>query len=428
MLPAERKLAERLGIGRTTVVAAYAELRRRDVVESQQGSGTRVVTALPEARAGQFAQTAALAVPDVIDLATSGLPAAPEVVAALRRVADAPDAAVLGSPGYMPAGLPRLRAAVAAHLTEQGLPTTGEQVLITTGDQQALALIGELLLERGDQVLVETPTFPGLLDVVRGRRAVARPVAGLTSDPESLAAAVRRGGPRLTYLVPTLGPEGHIATLEARERVLAVGGTAVLLEDLGQVDLAFEPVPPPLAALAPQRPILTIGSLSKLFWGGLRVGWIRAQRDQLARLVALKSRNDLGTPLLSQLVAVELLGSFAESRTRRLRQLVGQMEHALAVFTELAPELHVTRPRGGLSLWVGLPYPSDIELVRVARRQGVAVVAGVSFTANDAATAAIRVVYARPPGELREGVRRLAAAWRRHDAQAVDSAVPAVVV
>ncbi|MCP2163183.1 aminotransferase-like domain-containing protein [Goodfellowiella coeruleoviolacea] len=422
VLPPERSLARRLAIGRNTVTHAYAHLRDRGILETRQGSGSWVAGArrTGEARSPRESlPVAALRNPAaLIDLATAALPAHHRLRAAVAALgaADADTAAALDAPGYHPAGLPALRAALAARLTEQGLATDADQVLVTTGDQQALSLLAAHALPDRQPAVVETPTSPGILDVLHGLSVAVRGARPVTSGSDELLALIDRVRPGLVYLVPTLGPHGRVLGADDRARLaraLADRDTLVV-DDVSQAGLVFDQQPPPLAACAQSDNLVTVGSLSKLHWGGLRIGWVRGSAPLVAALGRAKARADLGTPVLDQVLATRLLPVEDDVRAERVAVLRDQLSHASAALTAALPEFRWLPPDGGLSLWLRLPTGTATAFSEVSARFGVAVVPGGVLSPDGLADDHVRVVYARPPQVFDEGLRRLAAAWVRY--------------
>jgi DNA-binding transcriptional MocR family regulator len=419
-LPPERSLAKRLAIGRSTVVAAYTQLREDRLVESRQGSCTWVRGAArhpaTDAPPESLRMAALRDATTLVDLATAALPAHRHMRSLIATLADQDTAAVLDTPGYLPGGLPALRQALAAQLTAQNLPTSPDQVLVTTGDQQALSLLCAHALHPGDTAVVEDPTSPGILDILHSLPVAilgARPVTGGHDD---LIRAVDRREARLAYLMPTLGPQGKLLGSTARAQLaqaLAERPT-LIIDDTSQAGLTFEPAPPPLAAFADAPNLITVGSLTKLHWGGLRLGWIRGPAPLIASLTRAKVRADLGTPVLDQLLAVRLLHAEDQIRADRLATLRTCLAHAATVLPQLLPELSWQPPDGGLNLWLRLPAGTATALTEVATRLGVAVVPGALLSPQGAADDHIRLVYTRPPDVFDEGVRRLAAAWQHY--------------
>lgn len=424
-LPAERDLAAHLGISRTTVTAVYARLRDRGFLASRQGAGSW--TRLPEGAVRRPRGIAPTTTDGVIDLGVAS-PAAPVdlVVEATREAADRLPAHLAGH-GYAPAGLPDLRAAVAERYGRRGLPTDPEQVVVTSGAQSALTLLARVLLSPRDGVLVENPTYPNARDALQAAGARLLPVG---VDPEGLdvadvAETLRQTRPKLAYVIPDFhNPTG--ALLDEAGRVALVHAARLtgtqLVVDETMVDLCLDdrPLPPPVAALgSPDSPVISVGSMSKSFWGGLRVGWVRAPRSLAATLAAARPAFDLSTSLLDQLVAVTLLDRADEvlpARRRALRRSRDALAEALA---ESLPSWRYVLPPGGLSLWVALQQPRATRLASLARPLGVHVVPGPDFGLHGTLERFLRLPYALPVPVLREAVARLAVADGELHAQPV---------
>src|SRR5215211_2254047 len=340
-LPPERALATLAQIGRGTVVAAYAELAERGVVARRQGSGTRLTTGV--APSGSRTLRASLfgrAVQDddgLIDL-SFGAPWYDEHAAALAGCAH--DAIGAGAPirGYAPLGLPGLRTAIAERLTAKGTPTTDRQIVVTTGSQGAIQLITTALVRRGDRVVVEAPTYPGAMELFSRAGAV---VVAVRRDhagprPDDLARALGGPGAALVFLVPTCAyPTGSIVPEGRRRELLRICAEheVLVVDDVTMGDVTFgAPVPPSLTALAP-GPVVTVGSFSKVLWGGLRTGWVRADRALALRLGRLKAAQDLGSGMLDQAAVLATLPRYDEvvaTRRRQASERYGVMAAALA--------------------------------------------------------------------------------------------------
>lgn len=423
MLPPERHLAHSLAVGRGTVVAAYDVLRDEGVLESRQGSGTRVPgTAFPlseegRVRRGSLSGAAPASAENIIDLATASLPATAALGEVLASLPGVETSSLLTEPGYTPLGLEALRSAVAAMFSADGLPTSPRQVLITTGSQQALSLLTEYFLSPGDLAVVEDPTSAGILDLVRARLAATRTVLPLATGPQPMLDLLSKAQPRLMYLVPSPSPAGIMCQKSSLRAVVPAINqiNGVTVEDASGRHLSFTPPAPYLAEWADPESIVTVGSMSKLFWGGLRVGWIRAKEGLINRLGKIKSRSDLGTPLLSQFVAAQLLGRIGEIREQRISELRECLAHAAPVLRQYLPEFTWTEPAGGVSLWARLPHGTSAPFAELARRHGVAVVAGTSLSAGGSVDEHIRITYGKAPEMFTEGIARLAKAWQQYD-------------
>ncbi|MGO4757733.1 PLP-dependent aminotransferase family protein, partial [Streptomyces sp. 2MCAF27] len=246
---------------------------------------------------------------DVILLACAAPAEPPPILLTAYERALSQLATVTGDIGYHPSGHPHLRRAVADHYTRRGVPTDPEQVLVTNGGQQALSLLARAFVEPGGTVLVEAPTYPGALEAFHERAAALRTLpTGLDGFEAAVRTPSRR--PELAYLVATHhNPTGSVLPPLARRRLAVAAATAdvPLIDDEVLAHLGFpgRRTPPPLAAYSDT--VITMGSLSKSVWGGLRVGWIRATSPVIDRLARLRAVHDLGGNFPAQLAAAELL-------------------------------------------------------------------------------------------------------------------------
>ncbi|QDQ12291.1 PLP-dependent aminotransferase family protein [Streptomyces spectabilis] len=417
-LPAERELAVALGVSRPTVTAAYDLLRGCGYAHSRRGSGTW--TALPAGRAPSGVSRA-LAPPDAaIDLARAA-PSPPEQAVTAALAAVAPHVAEhTRSPGYHPYGLPELRAAVAERFTRRGLATVPEQILVTSGAQHALTLVLGLLSSPADRVLVESPSYPNALEALRRSRLrpVSAPVTDDGWDAELVESTLRHAVPQLAYLIPDFhNPTGLLMPDDTRARVLRAAhrcGTWLVVDET-LTDLALD-VPAPLPCAAHAAPgasaqVITVGSMSKSHWGGLRVGWLRAPSRLVTELAAQRVAHDLGGPVVDQLLALYFLEGARASvpeRVARLRERRDALTGALAAHL---PQWTWRQPPGGLSLWVDLGAPVAAALAERALDYGVRIEGGASFAADPGVfEQRLRLPFTAAPDVLREAVRRLAAA------------------
>ncbi|MFG1944778.1 PLP-dependent aminotransferase family protein [Nonomuraea sp. NPDC048826] len=426
LLPPDRVLAGRLAVGRGTVVAAYELLQREGRVLRRQGSGTRVAELdLPATRTadGVMANPLLLHIlhpPDGVLLLTCAAPdePPPELAEAYEEAA----ARLLGmrDMGYQPAGQPDLREAVAAYYRRRGLPTTAREIVVTTGAQQALTLLTALLVSPGDRVLTESPTYPGALEVFRHAAAVVRPAVldPLTRSEADLLHAVRER-PALLYTVPTASnPTGTIMDGRTRRRVAALAAEHDLpvIDDEVCAELCFDgDTPAPLAAHADGEQVITIASLSKVVWGGMRIGWIRAPAPLAARLARLRAVHDLGGEVVSQLAAAALLRRLDEIKDARVRVLRARHDHLCAELRARLPQWSFEPARGGQTIWIRLPRGDADSFAQVALRHGVAVPPGRSFDPLGGLADRLRLHFLFPEAELSQAVLALAAAWRAYD-------------
>ena len=402
-LPAERELAEALGLSRATVSAAYAQLREDGWANARQGAGTW--TAVPGS-AERGAWVPAPAEAGVIDLAHAA-PSAPPAVGAAFAAALEDLPRLLPGHGYHPEGLPDLRSRVAERYSARGLPTTSEQVFITAGALQGVALALEALTRRGQRLLVEQPTYPNALDLARDKGLRLVPVAVPDGDPGEFVATVARTAAAtsasVAYLMPDFqNPTGQL--LDAAERAgiargLRRAGTVALVDET-LVDTAIDtPAPAPQAAADPARTV-TVGSLSKSVWGGLRVGWLRAEADLVRTVARVALRTQMSGPVVEQLAACHLLDALDDSlATRRagVRERRDRFHHALA---EHLPSWEVSLPAGGLVLWCRLPSARSSALAAAAGRRGLRLAAGPRFGTGHALDDRLRLPFTRPAEEL----------------------------
>jgi DNA-binding transcriptional MocR family regulator len=419
-LPAERGLAAALGMSRTTVAAAYRLLREEGYLASRQGSGS--VTGLPPGRLRRHASWVP-AVPDdedALDLVLASPEACAEVPAAMAAALDVLPAYLHGH-GYDTYGLPVLREAIARRYTRRGLPTGPEQIFITGGAQHALDLLLRCLVSPLDPVLVESPTYPNALDALT--RTHARVVAvGLAPggwDIDLMAAALRQTLPRLAYLMPDFhNPAGHLMNAPDRaalaEAAAAVGTRLVIDETFAELslgDAAAEPaLPAPLAVWDPAGQVITVGSMSKAFWAGLRVGWVRADPGLAVQLQAARGPSDLASPVVEQLAAAWLLERADSLLPARRESLTRRRDTLAAALTERLPTWKFRLPVGGLCLWARLDAPVSSALAHAAERHRLRLVPGPRFGAGGNLEGYLRLPFALPEAELIEAAARLVAA------------------
>lgn len=440
-LPPERAMADALSVSRTTVVRALQTLKDEGRLEARRGSGTYVTPRHAPARHRE-SLVAALARnqlftgfgqprPDVVDLAATCVPRVNCLLDAAREAWRDLAPASCGT-GYVPAGIDELRDAIAARFVCDGVPTTRDEVIVTTGVQQAVGLVAALCLHPGDGVVVEDPTYPGAIDVFRAAAARLHPVPvdpdGIrTRVLERLVASVH---PRLLFVVATFhNPTGALLPEERRAAIarLARRHDLVVVEDTALRDLAHDEVapPPPIAAFAPDAPVLTVGSMSKSFWGGVRVGWVRGPAPLIARLARLKAVADLGSSLVDQLVATRLLARIDDARADRRREMADGCAVASRSLRELLPEWRWARPRGGPSIWAEIPNGDARSLAMTALRHGVRVLPGELFSPHGGFRSHIRIPFVQPPDVLEDGLARLARAWREPDGRPARLLAPA---
>ena len=429
-LPSERSLARVLGLSRNTVTATMDELRADGLLASRRGAGSwttfpRPIGVRPD---GTEQSTAEL------DLTAAVLPA-PARLGALAALAANDLQRHLGDIGYEPYGLPELRDAIAAHLSSRGVPTRREEVLVTQGALHGLDLVLRTIVRPGDGVLVESPTYPAALDAIAARGARALPVAIDEDgwDLPFLEATLATVAPRIAYLAPDHQNPTGVSVDEAQRRALLAAarraGTLVVVDEIA-ADLAFDDGPRAarVAALDSHGTTITLGSLSKLCWAGLRVGWIRADPALIDRLAWTRSASDLGSPVLEALIAVRVLAELDALIEDRRRLLLERRDALLDALREHLPDWRLaTTPRGGLCVWLALPAPISTRVAATARTLGVLVAPGPRFDASGGLDHRLRLPLTSPDVTL-EAVRRLAEAARRSTLRAHARRTPQWVV
>ncbi|GAA3195227.1 PLP-dependent aminotransferase family protein [Actinocorallia longicatena] len=432
-LPAERDLATALGVSRTTVTAAYDALREDGYITSRQGAGSWTALPLAQPLSGGAPRFTAQhgRVDGMTDLGCAA-PAAPEVFA------ECVEAAVRELPryscgaGYEPNGVMALRVAIAERYTRRGLPTRPEEIVVTTGAQHACALLFRTLANSGDTVMVERPTYPHALSSLRDRGARLVPVGVHDGwDVELMGAAMRQAAARLAYTVPDFqNPTGHLMAEETREGVVAAAraAQAQVISDETFAELEID-VPPvrPMACFDAGGRVISVGSASKLFWGGLRVGWIRTSIPLAARLAVAREPMDIGTPILDQLIVAELFQRIEEVRAERRRLLLASRDALVDALNLRLPEWTFTVPGGGMSLWVRLPAPVAVQVSEAALRRGVRIVPGPVFGVDGVLEDCFRIPFVLTPDVLTETVDRLAAAYADIESLPLARPLPAYV-
>ncbi|XVU27427.1 PLP-dependent aminotransferase family protein [Actinoplanes sp. CA-054009] len=418
-MPAERELAESLAVSRTTVSAAYRTLRESGHLTSRRGAGSW--TTLPNGhRVAPSGLWAAGDDQDVIDLGVAASAAPAELVTAAHDAAsDLPR--YLGSAGYHPTGLGELREAVAAGYAERGVPTSAEQILITGGTQQALDLVLRLSVPAGSPVLVEAPTYPNALAALSARRARLS-THGLDTatgwDGEMLLGALRQTRPRVSYVIPEFhNPTSHLMTTDLRERLVATAhatGTELIVdESFVDLPLDHQEMPPPVAVFDRHSRVVSIGGMSKAYWGGLRIGWVRASAPLVQRLAAIRVGVDMASPVLEQLVAVRLMHQATQIVKARREELRLQRDALVTALRSSLPEWRFVLPSGGVSLWAELDGPISSALSRAAEDVGVRLAPGPRFGLDGTLERFLRLPFTLPAEDLIEAVRRIATV--RHD-------------
>lgn len=417
-LPSERELASTLGRSRATIVAAYQSLRDSGHLVSVHGSGSSAT--LPHL-------TGRAAAPDrAVDLARA-LPSPIEGLEEILATMSGTITRVLQGPGFDLLGNLALREAIADRYSQRGLATSPEQIVVTMGGQHAIALAAQTLVRRADHVIIESPTYPHAYEALRraGARLSVTPVTTSGWDVDHLAALLLRLRPALAYLIPDFhNPTGASMLPDDRARILVAArrsGTLLLVDETTAdltIDRSWDDGPFARHSHGTTTSfsgsgVITIGSLSKSVWGGLRLGWLRADRRMVQRLVQARPAGDLGTPQLEQMLGTGIVRALPELLPRRSAQL---RQHRNTLHRQLRrhlPSWNVPHVDGGLSLWVRLDRPVSSALALVCQAHGVALSAGPRFTIDGSHERFLRLPFTAAPDKLTAGVQVLTECWEQ---------------
>lgn len=327
--------------------------------------------------------------------------------------------------GYQP-----LREQLAAFMQSKGAQVAADQLIVTTGSQQALDLLGKCLVDPDSKAIVEGPTFLATIQCFRlyGAELISAPIDGEGVQVDELERLITEHKPKFVYLIPTFGnPSGAMLGLERRKRVLelAVKYQTLIIEDDPYGDLYFDAPPPPsLLALSAQVPgsrdwLVHCGSLSKVLSPGLRVGWMVAPPELLAKATMCKQFSDAHTSTFAQATAAQYLaGGHMPGTLARVREVYGARAKTMgdALRNDLGAEIDFVQPQGGLFVWARLTgaggkIKDGNEFAKRAIAEGVAFVPGAPFYCANPDLSTLRLSFATADeGKIREGIGRLAKA------------------
>lgn len=416
-LPGERELATALGVSRTTIASALAQLRDEGFILSRHGSGSQVV--LPT----QHQQVPTrMTAGEALDLSTAALSAGPEIHQAYSHALTLMPQH-LSNTGYDQQGLPALRERIAQRYCERGLATDPDEIMVVNGAVSGLALILRLLTGPGDRVVVDNPTYPLAIAAIQGASCrpvgVSLPLQGW--DVAGLSATFAQTAPRLAYLMPDFhNPTGRCMDAPTRQKIadLAARTRTTLVVDETMVDLWYNaPPPPPLASFNREAPVISLGSTGKSFWGGLRLGWIRASSRTLASLIQARDTLDLGSPLLEQLATCWLLENEKTLLPARRQMLALRRDMCSQLMTEYFPQWHCDSPEGGLSFWVELPDMLATRFAARAEGVGIHLGTGTRFGLAGAFDRWLRLPFTLDDETLRSAFLTLQPVWNSLNGQ-----------
>ncbi len=348
--------------------------------------------------------------------------------AANKALADEPGAALQygATEGYQP-----LREQLATFMRSKGArDVAADQLIVTTGSQQALDLLGKCLVDPDSKAIVEGPTFLATIQCFRlyGAELISAPIDGEGVQVDQLERLITEHKPKFVYLIPTFGnPSGAMLSLERRKRVLelAVKYQTLIIEDDPYGDLYFDQPPPPsLLALSAQVPgsrdwLVHCGSLSKVLSPGLRVGWMVAPPELLAKATMCKQFSDAHTSTFAQATAAQYLaGGHMPGTLARVREVYGARAKTMgdALRSDLGAAIDFVQPQGGLFVWARLTgaggkIKDGNEFAKRAIAEGVAFVPGAPFYCANPDLSTLRLSFATADeGKIREGIGRLAKA------------------
>lgn len=402
-LPPQRLLAEALGTARGTVAATYESLEARGYLAARQGAGSwvrsRAGDGRPHTSKRLFSFTAVA--DGVVDLSSGALPASSPVAGALADLGDV--RSFLDTDGYFPAGLPALRAAIHPD---------PRRVLVTAGAQQATWLAATDAVGAGDPVLMEEPTYRGAIECFTG---VGANVQGLRMvrggiDVDHVRQGVKRGARALYCQTGMHNPLGRTMTAADRRALADEINRAGLLtiEDTSSSELTLHgpATAPSLAGLVDPDLLVTIGTMSKLFWGGLRIGWIVAEPSRIERLTEQRKAIGLATSVVDQVLALRLRPHTEAARAERRAFLRAALAETEAVIGDVFEAWRWDRPTGGSGLWVDTGADA-VRLTEAGKRIGIRLAPGPGFSTYGGFRSHLRIPVWHDPDVLRRSLTAL---------------------
>lgn len=419
VLPSERELADELHLSRNTVKAAYRELRDQGWIETRRGVAPRLrfdARASFAQRLGTWQPTfVADARAELIDLAVGSLEAAPVVKQALMDPASIEPAIAVEGVGFSPDGEPELVDAVVDHLRDDGVSAAPDQIVITSGGQHALSLVIGAVAGQRRAVALESVVYAGMFDSLAHSRAplVSLPMTADGLDAAESARLIRAASPAIVMVTNFHNPTGALLDADRARQILDAARDvgALIIDDRcpAHLPVGVADPAPALAALDPTAAVATIGSPSKVLWGGLRIGWIHTNATFAAHLRRKRMAIDFGGSPFLQRVTASLLRDHYRATARTVS--AATRERAAAVVETVAAASLPWRVRmqdGGLSMWVETPGTDAVRLAERGMRAGVRVMPGAYFATRDGAgDGAVRLACVRPAAQMRQALDRL---------------------
>ena len=438
-LPSIRELARSSQVNKLTVIEAYSVLEGDGLIHARQGAGyfiNQQPLTRPKAKS-TFAPSQEVIIPekgvnsfldisnallqaqtqkDFLNLST-GFPQSSGMDDLQRIARRAMKECVDGLFRHNhPQGEPKLRSQIAHLLVQLGLEISPENLIVTNGSMQALALIAQHYIQPGDWVIVEAPTFFGFLSILQqtGARVIGIPMSAEGMNLQLLEQYLQSHQPKLIYTISSLhNPTGITTSVSHRRQLLALAEQydCLVVEDNAYEWLNFEPTPPPIKALDQSDRVIYVGTFSKTLMPGLRLGFMVCTREEYQALAERKLLHDMHVSVMSQAIISEYLASGRyRHRLNHLRTINQQNRNTMlqALEQHFPSGAAWTIPKGGVFLWVHLPKTVSMPpLCRQAAAEKVLISSGSAFFADQQGYPALRLSFAQPPEDIQKGIEIL---------------------
>ena len=442
-LPSIRALAQTVNVNKLTVLEAYSVLEADGLVQAKKGAGYFINPRSDAAAQAQPAPPKSSFNPaQNVIIPTQGINSFPDIYAASLRSHIRQDCIDFGLGFPQPTGLedltriarramkeahtffhpgdpqgdPELRSQIAQILIQQGLEISPENLLITSGSMQSLALLADHFISPGDWVVVEAPTYHGFLSILqqRGAQIIGIPMTPDGMNLDLLSRYLQSHRPRLIYTMSSLqNPTGITTSAAHRRQLLALAENfdCVIVEDNAYEPLSFEATPPPIKAFDTADRVIYVGTFSKTLMPGLRIGYTAITGNQQKSLIERKLLHDFHISMASQVILKEYLSSgHYRKRLNKVRKLHrDRRDHTIEMLHQHFPtEVTWTVPNGGTFLWIQLPDSLSLsEVCNAAATQKVLVGSGTAFFPTQQGYPAMRLNFSLPPEDTERGIRIL---------------------